>query len=70
MSVPESIDAMPFADDGTPKSFEKEEGGRWVGDLEKDVCELCGQGLLDEGLIGHPVTFFQGTIRSSAGDGG
>ena len=53
-----------------PEALEKEEGGGGVGDLENDFCELRGQSLLDERLIGHPVTFFQGTINTFGGDVG
>ena len=58
VSPPETVDTMPFADDGLPETLEEEEGGRGVGNLEEDICELCGQGLLDERPVGHPVTFF------------
>jgi hypothetical protein len=58
---------VPFADHGLPEPLEEEKRGRGVGDLEEDVCELCGQGLLDERLIGHPVTFFQRTISTTTG---
>ena len=66
--APEAIDAVPFTDDGLPKAFEEEEGGGGVGDLEEDICELRGQRLLDERLVGHPVTFFQGPISILVGD--
>ena len=66
--VPKSVDAVPFADDGLPKAFEEEERRGWIRDLEEDVCELCSQSLLDEWLVGHPVTFFRGPISSCEGD--
>ena len=68
VGVPKAVDAVPFADDGLPKALEEEERRGRVGDLEEDVCELRSQGLLDEWLVGHPVTFFQGTISTIGGD--
>ena len=50
-----------------PEALEEEEGGGWVRDLEQDVREFCGQGLLHERLVGHPVAFFQRTISTLAG---
>jgi len=67
---PETVDAMPFANDGLPEALEEEEGGGGVRYLEEDVCELCGQGLLNERLVGHPVTFFRCTISIFAGGRG
>ena len=67
-SPPETVDTIPFADDSSPEAFEEEEGRGGVRNLEEDVCELCSQGLLNEWLIGHPVTFFQGTISIFAGN--
>ena len=59
VSPPETVDAEPLADDGLPEALEKEKGGGGVRDLEEDVRELCGQGLLDERFVGHPVAFFR-----------
>ena len=67
VSPPETVDAEPLADDGLPEALEEKEGGGGVRDLEEDVCEFCGQGLLDERFVGHPVTFFQRTISFLAG---
>jgi len=39
---PQTVDAVSFADNDLPEALEKEEGGRRVGDLEEDVCELRG----------------------------
>jgi hypothetical protein len=65
---PETVDTMPFADDSLPEAFEEEEGRGGIRDLKEDVCELRSQGLLDEWLIGHPVTFFRNTISIFTGD--
>ena len=51
VSPPETVDAGPFTDDGLPEALEEQEGRGWVRDLEKDVCEFCCQGLLDERLV-------------------
>ena len=61
---------MPFAKNSLPEALEEEEGGGGVRDLEEDICELCGQGLLNEGLVRHPVTFFRCTISIFAGGRG
>ena len=66
-SPPEAVDAVPLADDGLPEALEEEEGGGRVRDFEEDVCEFRGQGLLDGGFVGHPVTFFRCTISVLAG---
>ena len=47
-----------------PEAPEKEEGGGRVGDFEEDLRKFCGQGLLNERFIGHPETFFQGTMST------
>jgi len=67
VSPPETVDAVPFTDDGMPEALEEEEGGGWVRDLEQDIREFCGQGLLHERLVGHPVAFFQKTISILSG---
>jgi len=67
---PETVDAMPFTDDGLPEAIEEEEGGGGIRNLEEDVCKLRSQCLLDEWLIGHPVTLLQGTISVSLRVGG
>ena len=54
-SLPETANAMPFADDSLRETFEEQEGKGEFGDVEEDASELCGLGLLDEGRVGHTV---------------